>query len=74
MRAVRGLGLLACAELDVSVDRMTRLFDALNARHVYAHGRVGDRWLILAPPLNIPEADLQAGLDAVRDAANEALS
>ncbi|RMG11744.1 MAG: aminotransferase class III-fold pyridoxal phosphate-dependent enzyme [Deltaproteobacteria bacterium] len=74
VREVRGLGLLACAEFEASPEAMTSLFEGLRARGIHVHGRAREGWLILAPPLIIEESELEQGLAAIREAAQEAFA
>lgn len=74
VRDVRGLGLLWALELGepgtpaaaATPARMKRLAAELRNRRVHLHKR--DHMIFIAPPLVVPEADLDAGLALIEEA------
>ena len=79
LRGPRGIGLLWALDLiepgsgaPAPGGRMKRVRAALATRHLHLHKR--DNMLFLAPPLVIEESELQAGLDGLAQALDEAFT
>jgi taurine--2-oxoglutarate transaminase len=71
---VRGLGLLAAIEWQADVEGWERLAEALRRRHLFVHIYPDRGTLVLAPPLMIPEDDLEHGLSLLAESFNEVLT
>lgn len=68
----RTIGMLSATELELDADGVARLRAALAKRKIMVHLAPRVSALILAPPLNIPEEDLQDGLRHISEAIEEA--
>ncbi len=71
IRFVRGLGLLAVAELAAEPDGWKRLGAALADRHIYLHVDPRRAMVVFAPPLIIEEGYLDLGIDLFDQAMAE---
>ena len=70
---VRGRGLLAAIEMELSESGWATLSSELAARRLFVHLYPGRGTLILSPPLNIPAPVLEAGLASCIEAIDTAI-
>lgn len=69
---VRSIGLLGGIQLALEPNQWKTLKAALHARCVHAHVQANAETLILSPPLNIEQADLEQGFKWVSESIAEA--
>lgn len=70
--AARGRGLLAAIDVEGSADFWLRLRRELSERAIAVHAYPARKLIVLAPPLNIAEAELIEGLESLRGAIEAA--
>ena len=71
---VRSVGLLGAVELELSLTGWQRLDRELARRHILVHSYARRGMIVFAPPLIIDESDMRAGIAAVAEALQAAMT